>query len=130
MPPKRARVEEEVQMNETMESLNETKVELERVRKTMLRTEEDRHMWSRLFEHCKNKQGEMEGLRQKHKERSERLGLAIAMERSLPVGMVPRGQCTMELLTPRELSQTTEVQIPAAPGRVTILIPVTPWMIQ
>ena len=26
----------------------------------------------------------------------------------------------MELLTPRELSQTTEVQIPAAPGSVTI----------
>ena len=30
----------------------------------------------------------------------------------------------MELLTPRELSQTTELQIPAAPGRVTIPDPI------
>ena len=32
-PPKRARVEEEVQTNETFNDLNETKDELERVRK-------------------------------------------------------------------------------------------------
>ena len=50
-PPKRARVEEEVQTYETMQDLNGTKEELEKTRteldeltKTMLSTEEDRHM--------------------------------------------------------------------------------------
>ena len=42
------------------------------------------------------------------------------MERSLPTGSVPREQSPMELLRPRELSQTTEVLIPTAPSRVTI----------
>ena len=49
---KRPRVEDEVQTNETMDHLNETKDELERVRKTLLRTEEDRDIWRRLFEDC------------------------------------------------------------------------------
>ena len=76
---KRARVEEEVQTNETMKYLNEMKDELERMRKTLLKTEEDRNMWRRLFEDCNKKQGEgIERLRQEDKERSERLGLATA----------------------------------------------------
>ena len=33
---------------------------------------------------------------------------------------VPRGQSPMKLLTPRELSQTTETRLPTATGRVTI----------
>ena len=37
VPPKRARVEEEVKTIETMRDLNETKEELERMRKTLLR---------------------------------------------------------------------------------------------
>ena len=41
-PPKRARVEEEVQTNNTRKDLKETKDELERVKETLLRTEEDR----------------------------------------------------------------------------------------
>ena len=48
VPPKRARVEEEVQTNETMQDLNGTIVELEKTRrklyemtKTMLSTEDD-----------------------------------------------------------------------------------------
>ena len=52
VPPKRARVEEEVQTNETMQELNGTIEELEKIRreldemtKTMLRMEEDRAMW-------------------------------------------------------------------------------------
>ena len=45
------------------------------------------------------------------------------MERPLPTGSVPHGQSPMELLTPREPSQTTEVQDPTGPGRVTILDP-------
>ena len=51
VPPKRARVEEEVQTNETMQDLNGTKDELEKTRreldemtKTMLSIEEDRDM--------------------------------------------------------------------------------------
>ena len=55
MPPKRARVEEDVQTNETIQDLNGTMQELERTRKeldqvtkTMLSIEEDRDMWKRL----------------------------------------------------------------------------------
>ena len=44
-PTKRARVEEEVQTNENMEDLNETRDVLDRVRKALARTEEDRDMW-------------------------------------------------------------------------------------
>ena len=51
VPPKRARVEEEVQTNETMQDLNGTIEELEKTRrelnkmtKTMLSTEKDRDM--------------------------------------------------------------------------------------
>ena len=39
MPAKRPKLEEEVQTNETMEDPNETKDELERVRKPLLRTD-------------------------------------------------------------------------------------------
>ena len=48
VPPKRARTEEEVQINETMKDLNKTKDKLERMRKTLFRTEEDRDMWRRF----------------------------------------------------------------------------------
>ena len=41
VPPKQARVEEGVQTNETMKDLNETKDEMEGVKETLLRTEED-----------------------------------------------------------------------------------------
>ena len=50
VPLKESRVEEKIQRNETMKDLNETKNELERMRKTLLRTEEDRD--------CNKKQGE------------------------------------------------------------------------
>ena len=55
-------------------------------------------------------------MRQEYKERSERLELAT-MERSLTAGSVPCGQFLMEILAPRELCQTTEMQVPTAPGR-------------
>ena len=65
VPPKRVRVEEEVQVNETLQDLNGTMEELEKTRreldemtKTKLSTEEDRDMWKRLFEGCKKKQSE------------------------------------------------------------------------
>ena len=65
VPPKRARVEEEVQMNEIMQDLNgtkderaKTKKELDEITKTMISMEEDREMWKRLFEDCNKKQGE------------------------------------------------------------------------
>ena len=77
--PKRARVEEEVQTNETIQDLDGMKDELERIRreldemtKTMLSTEEGRDMWKRLFEDCNKKQGEeIASLRWDYKERSE-----------------------------------------------------------
>ena len=87
----------------------------------MFRVEEDRDMWKRLFEDCNKKHGdEIERLRREFKERSERLALTTAVERTIPARDVPRGQSPMELVTPRELSQTTEVRVPTATGRVTI----------
>ena len=128
VPPKRARVEEEVQKNETMQDLNGTMEELEKTRrkldemtKTMLSTEEDRDMWKSQFEDCNKKQGEeIERLRQEYKERIARLALTTAVEKTIPTRNIPRGQSPMELLTPRELSQTTETRLPATTGRVTI----------
>ena len=128
VPPKRARVEKEVQMNETMQDLNGTKDELEKTKKeldemtkTMLSMEEERDMWKKLFEDCNKKQGEeIEHLRWEYKERSERLALTTAVEKAIPTRNTPRGQSSMEHLTPREMSQTTERRLPATTGRVTI----------
>ena len=128
VPPKRARVEEGVQTNETMQNLNGTMEELEKTRreldemtKTILSTEEDRDMWKRLFEDCNKKQGEeIERLRLENKERSERPALTTAVEKVIPTMNFPRGQSPIELLTPRELSQTTVTRLPATTGRATI----------
>ena len=66
-------------------------------------------MWRSLIEDCNKKQGEEIGhLRQEYKEQSEELEIAKT-ERPLPAGSVRLGQSPMLLLTPRELSQTTEV---------------------
>ena len=89
VPPKRARVEQGVQRNQTMQDLDGMKDELERIKmeldemtKTMLITQEDRDMWKRLFEDCNKKQGEeIECLRRDYKERSERLALTTAVEK-------------------------------------------------
>ena len=122
VPPKRARVEEEVQTNETMQDLKGTIIELEKTRrelneltKTMLSTEEYKDMWKRLFGDCNKKQGEeIERLRRDYKERSERLALTTAVERAIPTRNIPRGQSPMEFLTPREVSKTTETRLSAA----------------
>ena len=128
VPPKRAKLEQGVQTNRTMRDLDGMKDDLERIRKdldemtkTMLSTEEDRDMWKRLFEDCNKKQGEeIEQLRRDYKERSERLALTTAVEKVIPARSDPRGQFPMELLTPREMSQTTETQLPTKTCRVTI----------
>ena len=64
VPPRRARLEQGVQTNQTMQDLDGMKDELDRSRKeldemtkTMLTTEEDRDMWKRLFEDCNKKEG-------------------------------------------------------------------------
>ena len=73
------------------------------------------------FEGCNSKQGEkIERLRREYKERPERLALMTAVERAITARNVYRGQSPMELLTPRELSQTTETRLQATTGRVTI----------
>ena len=119
VPPKRARVKEEVQTNETMQDLSEMEKELDRVTKTLLSVEEERDMWKRLFENCSKKQGEdIKRLRREYKEQSERLALTIAVERTIPARDIPRGQSPIELLTPREFSQTTNVRVPTATVRV------------
>ena len=100
------------------DQLRSTKKELDEMTKSMLQMEEDRDMWRKLFEDCNKKQGqEIERLRRDYKERSERVVLTTAVEKVIPAGSVPRGQSPMELLTPREMSQTT---LPATTGRVTI----------
>ena len=124
VPPKRARVEEEVQTNDTMQDLNGTIEELEKTRreldkktKTMLSMKEDRDMCKRLFEACNKKQGEqIERLKREYKKRSERLALTTDVEKVIPTRKIPRGQSPMKLLTPREGSQTTETRLPATTG--------------
>ena len=128
VPPKRARVEEEVQLNETMKDLNGTTEELEKTRreldemtKTMLCIEEDRDTWKKVFEDCNKKQGEeIERLRREYKQRSQLLSLTTAVEKVIPTRDIPLGQSPMELLTPREMSQKTETRLSATTGRVTI----------
>ena len=75
-------------------------------------------MWKRLFEDCSKKQSEeIERLRRDYK---ERMALTTAVENVIHARSIPRGQSPMELLTPREMSQTTETRLPTATGRVTI----------
>ena len=101
--------------------LARTKRELDEMTKTMLATEEDRDMWKRLFEDCNKKQGqELERLRQNYKQRSEQMALETATEKTIPARRDPRGRSPVELLTPREMSQTTETRFPSTTGRVTI----------
>ena len=128
VPPKRAKVTQKVQTNQTIQDLDEmndqlrsTKKELNDMTKTMLAMEEDRDMWRKLFEDCNKKQGqEIERLRQEYKERSEQVALTTSIEKVIPARDIPRGQSPMELLTPREMSQTTETRLPAETNRVTI----------
>ena len=128
VPPKRAKVTQKVQTNQTMQDLDEmndhlkrTEKELKDMTKTMLAMEEDRDVWRKLFEDCNKKQGqEIERLRQEYKERSEQAALTTAVEKVIPARDIPRGQSPMELLTPREMSQTTETRLPAETNRVTI----------
>ena len=128
VPPKRAKAEQKVQTNQTIQDLDgikdeleRTKKELDEVTKTMLIAEDDRDMWKRLFEDCNKKQGqEIERLRQDYKERSERMALTTAVEKAIPARSIPRGQSPIELLTPREMSQTTGTRLPTATDRVTI----------
>ena len=125
VPPKRAKVEQKVQTKQTMQDLDgikdeqeRTKRELDEMTKTMLSTEENRDMWKRLFEDCSKKQSEeIERLRRDYK---ERMALTTAVEKVIPARSIPRGQSPMELLTPREMSQTTETRLPTSTGRVTI----------
>ena len=111
-------------LNGTIQKLEKTRRELDQVTKTMLSVEEDRDMWKKLFEDCTKKQSQkIERLRQEYKEQLEQLALPTVVEKAIPARKVPRAQSPMELLTPRELSQTTEVKSPTTTGRVTILDP-------
>ena len=128
VPPRRAKVGQKVQTNQTMQDLDEmkdelesTKKELDEMTKSMLKMEEDRDMWRKLFEDCNKKQGqEIERLRQDYKEQLEQMALTTAVEKVIPARNIPRGQSPMELLTPREMSQTTETRLPTETNRVTI----------
>ena len=128
VPPRRAKVGQKVQPNQTMQDLDEMKDELEsttkeldEMTKSMLKMEEDRDMWRKLFEDCNKKQGqEIERLRQDYKERSEQMALTTAVEKVIPARNISRGQSPMELLTPREMSQTIETRLPTETNRVTI----------
>ena len=128
VPPKRMKEGQKVQTNQTMQDLDEmndelksTKKELDETTKSILQMEEDRDMWRKLFEDCNKKQGqEIERLRQNYKEQSEQMALTTAVEKVIPARNIPRGQSPMELLTPREMSQTIETRLPTETNRVTI----------
>ena len=49
--------------------------------------------------------------------------MTTAVEKAIPTRNTPRGQSTIEFLTLREMSQTTETRLPATTGRVTIADP-------
>ena len=105
VPLKRAKVGQKVQTKQTMQDLDEmndelksTKKELDEMTRSMLQMEEDR----------------------------EQMALKTAVEKVIPARDIPRGQSPMELLTPREMSQTTETQLPAETNRVTIPDPSDP----
>ena len=125
VPPRRAKIERGVQTNRAMQDLDgiedeleTTRKELDEMTKTMLSSEEDRDIRKRLFKDCSKKQSEeIERLRREYK---ERIALKTAVEKVIPARSDPRGQSPIELLTPREMSQTTETRLPAATGRVTI----------
>ena len=105
---------------EKYDELKSTKKELDEMTRSMLQMEEDRDMWRKLFEDCNKKQGqEIELLRQEYKEQSEQMALTTAVEKVIPARDIPRGQSPMELLTPREMSQTTETRPPVERNRVT-----------
>ena len=63
-------------------------------------------------------------MRREYKERSSQLTLTTAVEKVIPTRKIPRGQSPVELLTPRELSQTTETRLPATTGQLTIRDPI------
>ena len=46
--------------------------------------------------------------------------MTTAVEKVIPARSIPRGQSPMELLTPREMIQTTKTRLPTATDRVTI----------
>ena len=48
------------------------------------------------------------------------MALTTAVEKVIPARNIPRGQSPMELLTPREMSQTIETRLPTETNRVTI----------
>ena len=74
-------------------------------------------MWTREFDDSNKKQGKkIDRLSQEYKEQLERLGIATT-ELPLPAGSVPHGQSPIELLTPRELSQTLEGHVPTCTSR-------------
>ena len=84
-------VEEEVQTNETMEDLNETRHELDRVKETWLELKKIEICGRDCLITAKKQGQELEHLRQECKEQSERLGIA-KKERPLSARSVPRGQ--------------------------------------
>ena len=117
VPPKRAKVEQKVQTNQTMQDLDEIKDELERTKreldemtKTKLSTEEDRDIWKRLFEDCSKKQREeIERLRRDYK---ERMALTTAVEKRMALttaGSKPAATATGDITsdTGRQLGQST-----------------------
>ena len=108
-------------LNGTIEELEKTRRELNKLTKDMLSVKEDKDMWKKQFEDCTKKQGqEVERLRQEYKEQSERLALTTAVEKAIPARNDPRGQSPKELPTPRALSQMTDARPPTTTGRVTI----------
>ena len=68
MPPKRARVKEEVQTNETMEDISEKGDQLEIVKEELARLQQDRDKWRKLFEDGNRRQEqEIARLKREHK---------------------------------------------------------------
>ena len=124
VPPKRAKVTQKVQTNQTIQDLDEmndqlrsTKKELDEMTRSMLQMEEDRDMWRKLFEDCNKKQGQEIGrLRQEYKERSEQaVLLRFWTARIVTIKSVNNPQAKLGLVLEEEV---TAPSVPKSDKRV------------
>ena len=121
VPAKRAKVAQKVQTNQTHTRSGRDERSAEKYEEGAGRDDQKHAPDGGRSGHVDKKQGqEFERLWQEYKEQSEQVALTMAVEKVIPARDIPRGQSPMELLTPREMSQTTETRLPAETNRVTI----------
>ena len=99
-----------------MQEISEKGDQLEMIKEELARTQQDRDMWRKILEEANRRQREEKArLKREHKKRSDCLK---QLDLEKPERDVPRRNQPVELLTPREPSQTTEMQVTSGSGRL------------